>query len=268
MLFGIMGIAAADPVSEVNQGTLRDTHQRIRYVMPPFPTEISDASILLIPVEDTATPITVAPPLKPPGPEKNLGLSLPSPPELTLPWLTLSSPFSLSPTESLSLEAKTVRDFPKYWVQLETLEGVDDLRRQLGMQTASGAATGIRLPGLGAANGKIGFNALWLGSSFWQAWHKMSLEKQRRSAFEAKVNGLMGYAQDLGTRKNSGPAISLILARLDFMKKKATGKLPSRPERQAFTEPLKAWAANPLFDSTRLGTGLLDICGIYEEMTN
>jgi hypothetical protein len=176
------------------------------------------------------------------------------------------------------VQRKTVRDFPEYWTRLEALEGVDELRRQLGMApasgaggipSASGAVTGIGpVPGLAAMDGKLGIDFISLGSAFRQAWNKMNLEKERRNEFQAKVNGLMGYAQDLGTRKNAAPAISLILARLDFMKRKAAGKLPARTERLAFTEPLKAWAVNPVFDSTRLGATLLDICGIYEEMTN
>ena len=68
--------------------------------------------------------------------------------------------------------------------------------------------------------------------------------------------------------KGSAPAISIILARLDFMKRKASGKLPARPDRLIFTEPLKAWAVNPAFDSTRLRQPLLDICRMYEEMVN
>lgn len=273
ILAGILGTAVAGPSRSESKGILRDTHDPIRIVIPPT-EEKRHGPVFLIPIDDTAAPATAvtatesAPALKPPVPDKNPGLGLPPPPDLVLPWLTLTSPFSLTPVESLSVQAKTIRDFPKYWAQWEAHEGLDDLRQQLGMPTTSGASMGIRLPGLYAANGKLGLNVAWIGSSLWQAWHKMALEREKQNAFEAKVNGLMGYAQDLGTRKNSGPAISLIVARLDFMKKKVAGKLPTRSERLAFTEPLKAWAVNPVFDSTLLGPSLLNICGLYEEMTN
>lgn len=117
------------------------------------------------------------------------------------------------------------------------------------------------------ANGGIGLDFVSLSSPMWRAWQHRDRERSREERFRAKVDGLMGYAQGLGT-KGSGPAISIILARLDFMKRKASGKLPPRPDRMVFTEPLKAWAANPAFDSTRLRQPLLDICRMYEEMLN
>jgi hypothetical protein len=274
----MLGFPLAGPsTAPVPEGSLRDTPRKIRFILPPAPLDFRSGPILLIPPDDSANrakTLATAPvaPLQLPAAPKFSASLLPAPPDLAVPSLSLAYPFypySLNPAESISVERKAVRDFPEYWADLEAREGVDELRRQLGMPTAAGARTGIGpVPGLTAMNGSIGVDFISLGSAFRQAWNQMNLEKDRQQLFQAKVSGLIGYAQDLGARKNSGPAISLIVARLDFMKKKAAGKLPIRPERLLFTEPLKAWAVNPVFDSTRLGATLLDVCRMYEEMTN
>ena len=259
-----------------------DASQVIRFKLDPLPKDYFSKPIRLFPVDDTlslrtdtALAVAKTPPLPTLAPMAlKLPLSLiPLPADLAIPSLSLNYPFVHSKAESTGAEGsaamveKAVRDFPAYWAEVEEREGVNDLRRQLGMASAKGPYQ-LKIPGLQARNGELGIDFVSLTSTIWQAWKQHDQERTREERFRAKVDGLMGYAQELGATKGSAPAISIILARLDFMKRKASGKLPARPDRLVFTEPLKAWAVNPVFDSTHLRQPLLDICRMYEEMLN
>lgn len=259
-----------------------DAPQAIRFKLDPLPKDYFSKPIRLIPIDDslslrpdTALAIAQAPPiptLAPIAPRIPASL-IPLPADLAIPSLSLAYPFVHSNAESsgadgsVAIEEKVVRDFPAYWAEVEEREGVNELRRQLGMASAKGPYQ-LKLPGIQARNGELGVDIVSLTSTIWQAWKRHDLEQTREERFRAKVDGLMGYAQELGAAKGSAPAISIILARLDFMKRKSSGKLPARPDRLVFTEPLKAWAVNPVFDSTRLRQPLLEICHMYEEMIN
>jgi hypothetical protein len=250
-----------------------DASQEIRFKLNPVPKDYFSKPIRLIPIDDTLSPrpdaALAATKALPAAPGMPTSL-IPLPADLVNPSLSLAYPFVLSPAESTGAEGsveKAVRDFPAYWAEVEEREGVNELRRQLGMASAAGPML-ANVPGIRAGNGQIGLDWISLASPVWQAWKRRGLERTREEEFRAKVDGLMGYAQDLGAAKGSAPAISIILARLDFMKRRASGKLPARPERLVFTEPLKAWAVNPVFDSTRLRQPLLEICRMYEEMIN
>jgi hypothetical protein len=273
--------AIAAPISEDIPFRIEDdASQVIRFKLDPIPKDYFSKPIRLIPIDDSlslqpdaALAATKAPPLAPDiSPKIPLSL-IPLPADLYNPSLSLAYPFVHSQAESTGAEGpaatveKAVRDFPAYWAEVEEREGVNELRRQLGMASAKGPAL-LNVPGIQARNGQIGLDFVSLTSPIWEAWKQRDLERTREERFRAKVDGLMGYAQELGAAKGSAPAISIILARLDFMKRKASGKLPARPDRLVFTEPLKAWAVNPVFDSTRLRQPLLDICRMYEEMLN
>lgn len=259
-----------------------DAPQVIRFKLDPIPKDYFPKPIRLIPIEDTLEfrpEAALATAIVPPAAPRMPVALLPLPEDLVNPSLSLAYPFVHSTAKSSGVEGadgsvesaasveKAVRDFPAYWAQVEEREGVNELRRQLGMASAKGPAL-LQVPGIRVMNGRIGLDLVSLSSPIWQAWKHRGLEKTREELFRAKVDGLMGYAYDLGAAQGSAPAISIILARLDFMKRKASGKLPPRPDRLVFTEPLKAWAVNPAFDSTFLRQPLLDICRMYEEMLN
>ncbi|MEO6094137.1 MAG: hypothetical protein ABIW76_00150 [Fibrobacteria bacterium] len=266
-------VIAAPKTGDVSLRMDDDASQGIRFKLDPIPDDYFSKPIRLIPIDDSlslrpdAALATVrAAKALPEAPK----LSIPLPADLANPSLSLAYPFVHTPAESIGMEKfmeKTVRDFPTYWAEVEEREGVNELRRQLGLASAKGPMQ-LDLPGLQARNGEIGLDWVSLTSPIWQAWKQRGLDRTREEQFRAKVDGLMAYAHDLGAAKGSAPAISIILARLDFMKRKASGKLPARPDRMVFTEPLRAWAVNPLFDSTRLGQPLLEICRLYEEMIN
>lgn len=268
--------AHADAAPKPDKASFReedDAPQVIRFKLDPIPKDYFQKPIRLIPVEDTlslrpdaALAAGKAPPVTPRIPIP----LIPLPADLVNPSLSLAYPFVCSNTESIGAKGsveEAVRDFPAYWAEVEEREGVNELRRQLGLASAKGPMLS-NVPGIRASNGKLGLDLVSLTSPIWQAWKQRDLERTREERFQAKVDGLMGYAHGLGAAKGSAPAISIILARLDFMKRKASGKLPSRPDRLVFTEPLKAWAVNPVFDSTGLRQPLLDICRMYEEMLN
>jgi hypothetical protein len=274
----LLGHAGANPKSEaVPFRTEDDASQEIRFKLDPIPRDYFSKPIRLTPLFDALAPrqdsALAAAKTLPATPGIPFSPTIPLPADLVNPSLSLAYPFVLSPAESLGAEGamgameKVVRDFPAYWAEVEEREGVNELRRQLGMASATGPML-VNVPGLRAMNGQIGLDWISLTSPVWEAWKRRGLERTREEEFRAKVDGLMGYAQDLGAAQGSAPAISIILARLDFMKRKASGKLPARPERLVFTEPLKAWAVNPVFDSTRLRQPLLEICRMYEEMIN
>jgi len=49
------------------------------------------------------------------------------------------------------------------------------------------------------------------------------------------------------------------------MSEKAGKNPPVRNDRKIFTENLRAWAVHPVFDTTLLGPGLIELCRAYEE---
>ncbi|MEO7425010.1 MAG: hypothetical protein ABI036_07475 [Fibrobacteria bacterium] len=250
-----------------------DASPVIRFKLDPLPENYFSEPTRLIPPDDSlslgpdaALAAIKAPPLAPRMPVS----LIPLPAELANPSLSLAYPFVLPPVETSSAERsmeKVVSDFPAYWAEVEEREGVNELRRQLGLASAKGPIL-LNVPGLQVTNGKLGVDIISLTLPIWQAWKRGSLERSREEEFRSKVDGVMRYAQEMGAGRGSAPAISIILARLDFMKRKAKGKLPAMPERLVFTEPLKAWAVNPVFDSTRLRQPLLEICRMYEQMVN
>jgi hypothetical protein len=276
----ILGLGAllAQAMSAPKPGTARsgmedDASPMIRFKLDPLPENYFSEPIRLIPPEDSFSlgPDAVLAAKKTPPLAPRMPVSLiPLPADLANPSLSLAYPFVHPAAESISAESsmeKVARDFPAYWAKVEEREGVNELRRQLGMASAKGPIL-LNVPGIRATDGAIGLDWISLTSPIWQAWKQGSLERSREGEFRAKVDGVMRYARDLGAGKGSAPAISIILARLDFMKRKASGKLPAMPERLIFTEPLKAWAVNPVFDSTRLRQPLLEICRMYEQMIN
>ncbi len=266
--------AIAAPESEAVPFRLEDdASQTIRFKLDPIPKEYFPKPIRLLPIDDTLgirpDAALAAEKAIPEAPRIPTPL-IPLPADLVNPSLSLAYPFVHAKAESTGAKGPVeiaVRDFPAYWAEVEEREGVNELRRQLGMASAKGPAL-LKIPGIQARNGELGLEFVSLTSSILQAWKRRGLEQTREEQFRAKVDGLMGYAHDLGAAKGSAPAISIILARLDFMKRKVSGKLPPRPDRLVFTEPLKAWAVNPAFDSTHLRQPLLDICRMYEEMLN
>jgi hypothetical protein len=266
--------AAAAPKPEgAPFGKEDDAPQVIRFKLDPLPKEYFSKPIRLIPIDDTLglRPDAALAAAKTPPVAPKIPISLiPLPADLANPSLSLAYPFVRSKAESIGGEGpveKAVREFPEYWAEVEEREGVNELRRQLGMASATGPAP-LNIPGFRARDGVLGLDLVSLTSPIWQAWKQRDSERTREAKFRAKVDGLMGYVQDLGAAQGSAPAVSIILARLDFMKRKTSGKLPALPDRLVFTEPLKAWAVNPVFDSTRLRQPLLDICRMYEEMIN
>jgi hypothetical protein len=168
--------------------------------------------------------------------------------------------FPIMPLDSLGT-GKRAFDFSEYWSRVERENGIDDLRMQLGMLQAYSKLP-ISIPeGARASRADLLGPALLL----YRTWktHEEDLERERR--FRLKVDGLIDLAYRLEGRKGASPAVSIIVAKLDFMGKRMAGKLPSRPDRRRFTETLKAWAVNPVFDSTGLGPALMEVCRLYEE---
>ena len=108
-------------------------------------------------------------------------------------------------------------------------------------------------------------NILGVANAIFQAWKANEARKAQERGFQLKVFGLIGLAQKMKKDQGTSPVVSIVLAKLDFMGKKIKGKLPIRPDRKLFTENLKAWAVNPVFDTTQLGPGLIEVCRLYEE---
>lgn len=172
------------------------------------------------------------------------------------------SPSLLSFTLLDTLETgKQPFDFSEYWAQVEKENGIDDLRRRMGM-----AGVNSNVPSaLPEGTRSSGLNLMGAGVLLYQAWKAHEDKAARERRFRLKVGGLIDLANRLEDRKGASPGINLIVAKLDFMGKRVTGKLPNRPERRRFTENLKAWAVNPVFDSTGLGPALMEVCRLYEE---
>ena len=176
--------------------------------------------------------------------------------------LTIMSVYQ--PPESLGVEAKAVAGFPVFWAKVEKENGIDELRAQLGMGRID--PKGIWKSPMGATvDGQVYLDFFSIGSSVYNAWRLREESKAKEDRFQAQVQGLMGLTRELSLRKGDSPAISVILAKLDFMGKRVKGELPKRYDRKIFTENLKAWAVNPLFDSTALGPRLIELCRAYEE---
>ncbi|GEM_PF-3313047 len=114
-------------------------------------------------------------------------------------------------------------------------------------------------------DGVVTTNILGVGVSIFNAWKANEARLAKERGFQLKVFGLIGLAQQMEKEHGSSPGISIVVAKLDFMGKKVKGRLPQRPDRKYFTENLKAWAVNPVFDTTQLGPGLIEVCRLYEE---
>jgi hypothetical protein len=197
-------------------------------------------------------------------------LSIPELPQtsghpLVPPTLWSLRPYSLG--DSLDPMEKAIAGFPEFWAQVERENDIDDLRWQLGM----GAGQGAFRPGSGriplavTPSGGIGLEFVSLGSWFYRAWQERKETKAKEERFQSKVRGLIQYTQELRAQKGDSPAISIILAKLHFMGERAGKTLPVRNDRKIFTESLRAWAVHPVFDTTLLGSGLIELCRAYEE---
>jgi hypothetical protein len=248
--------AALSLLSHPGAASTVDAPDRIRIQVQPWPQADSTRASRLAPPSDSIHPPSqAAVPLTP-------GLLHPpsGPPSLSMSLLRVHPlPDSLSP------EAKAVAGFPGYWVQVEQAYGIDALRSQLGMNRYGGDKSGSWMVPIVTSDGMVYVNFLGLGSGLYNAWKSAENERTRQERFQSQVRGLMGMTREIQGRKGDSPAISIILAKLDFMGKRVKGGLPRRYDREIFTESLKAWAVNPVFDSTNLGPKLMELCRAYEE---
>jgi hypothetical protein len=117
----------------------------------------------------------------------------------------------------------------------------------------------------GSSIGTLGLNVIRIGNAIVLAWKENEGRQTKERGFQLKIIGLIGLAQKMEKERGTSPGISIVLAKLDFMGKKVKAKLSPRPDRKLFTDNLKAWAVNPVFDTTQLGPGLIEVCRLYEE---
>jgi hypothetical protein len=205
----------------------------------------------ITPIASDSQHIPPSIPLKPSQP------SLPSRLESPAPAPSL---FTFLPLDSQGAVLKAF-DFKGYWAQVEKENGIDDLRRRMGMITSDS-----RVPSaVPEGHGFSGLNLLGGGVLLFQAWKAYDDKATWERRFQLRISGLIDLASRFEDRQGAAPGVSLIVAKLDFMGRRAAGRLPNRQERRMFTENLKAWAANPVFDSTGLGPALMEVCRLYEE---
>jgi hypothetical protein len=181
-------------------------------------------------------------------------------PQLNVPSNTLSLLKDVQASDTMDARQKVFADFPDYWAQLEKENGIDELRGQLGMTPRA-----QQFANMISYNGMVTTNLLGAGNAIFQAWKANEARVARERSFQTKVSGLIGLAQQMQKTGESSPGISIVVAKLTFMGKKVAGKLPRHPDRKIFTENLKAWAVNPVFDTTQLGPGLIELCRLYED---
>jgi hypothetical protein len=168
--------------------------------------------------------------------------------------------FSFPALDTLGKDPKAF-DFQEYWAQVEKENGIDDLRRRVGM-----LSTDSRVPSaVPEGQGLSSLNLLGSGVLLYRAWKAHDEKAARERRFQMRVGGLIDLASRFEDRQGAAPGISIIVAKLDFMGKRVAGSLPNRQERRMFTENLKAWAVNPVFDTTALGPALMEVCRLYEE---
>lgn len=182
-----------------------------------------------------------------------------------VPSLSLSMLRVYPLPDSMDAQQKAIAGFPEFWARVEKENGIDALRRQLGMPMSGGTAANWKAPLAVSGDGLLSLDFLSLGSSVLDAWRTHAEADKKEARFQSQVQSLMELTRELSERKGGSPAISLIQAKLDFMGKRVKGELPKVYDRRIFTENLKAWAVNPLFDSTGLGPRLAELCRIYEE---
>jgi hypothetical protein len=242
-----------------------DTEKRIEIhvdpdtgAAPPYPEVIEagpDGSEL---PSDTLTILDEVPPFRF-GPI--------APPDIDLPPLRYSPLPAYPSPDSLTQEQRTIAAFPAYWAQVEAANGINDLRRRLGMPVPGEKPSPFQkwLPALGTIGPSGQLNLYAIAKAIYQEWKDEKTAQEKRQRFQSRARGLMRLTRELGERREAAPAVSMITAKLEFMSERVEGRLPSRYDRELFTESLKGWAENPLLDSTGLSPGLLDICRAYEE---
>jgi hypothetical protein len=136
----------------------------IRFKLDPIPKDYFSKPIRLTPIDDSLSlkpdAALAAAKAAPEAPRIPIPL-IPLPADLANPSLTLAYPFVHSKVESTGAKGsvatveKAVRDFPAYWAEVEEREGVNELRRQLGLASAKGPAI-LNVPGIRARNGELG----------------------------------------------------------------------------------------------------------------
>jgi hypothetical protein len=190
-----------------------------------------------------------------------------APGESDLPPLRYSPLPAYPIPDSMTQEQKVIAAFPAYWAQVEAANGINDLRRRLGMPVPGEKPSAFSkwLPALGTVGPSGQLNLYAIAKAIYQEWKDQKTALARQRQFQSRARGLMRLTKELGERKEAAPAVSMITAKLEFMSGRVEGNLPSRYDRELFTESLKGWAENPLLDSTGLSPGLLDICRAYEE---
>lgn len=228
--------------------------------------------LLLIPgsvfAADRGSPILFK--IEPAAADSQVGLPpipiLPAPPafpnRLEMPSLAPSL-FTYPVLDTLATGPRPF-EFKEYWAQVEKAHGIDELRMRMGMLNSDSRTPGA----FPEASGPSGLdNQLGLAILLFRAWKSYDEKADRERRFRMRVEGLIDLASRLRLEDHRGaaPGLSLIVAKLDFMGKRVKGRLPDRPERRMFTENLKAWAANPVLDSTGLGPALMEVCRLYEE---
>jgi hypothetical protein len=225
---------------------------------PPYPEVYETDSNATVPPSDTLTILDEVPPFRF-GPIAPL--------ERDLPPLRYSPLPAYPVPDSLTQEQKTIAEFPAYWAQVEAANGINDLRRRLGMPVPGEKPSPFQkwLPALGTIGPSGQLNLYAVAKAIYKEWKDQKTAQEKRQRFQSRARGLMRLTRELGGQREAAPAASMITAKLEFMSERVEGKLPSRYDRELFTESLKGWAENPLLDSTGLSPGLLDICRAYEE---